>query len=547
MFFEHDGPGRGVAARLATTALSANGISITLPTIDLVAKQDPPAAANTVIAFPYSGDNRIDALLGGAANRFNANSPPGTPVTVTYSFLQTKPDSYTGDDANQWQPFTEEQKAATRTILNQLSQEINVTFQEVSDASGYIRFSDNKQVDSAGYALYPNATGTDKDSDVWIALGYTSDQTPGSYSWKTLVHELGHALGLQHPGNYNAGENADPAAVGNFLGVNEDAFFNSIMSYRGSAQGINETWFMPYDMLALRYMYGTKAYHTGDDVYKFTDASGQQVQDIVDDGGTDTLDFSALSIAVRADMRPGAYSHVGLTASGDPALANVSIAFDATIENAVGTKFNDTIIGNAANNVITGGAGNDTIDGGAGVDTSVYAGAKANYTITKTASGFTVADNQGGDGTDMLANIERLRFSDETLAYDLGVSDPAGEAILMMAATLGPVFPRDKGWAGKFVGFFNSGATLADGANLLVAVGIMSALAGGTDNKSFVNFVYNNVYGSLPDAATLASLVAPLDAHTTTQAAWMAQMAASQQNQTHVNLAGFVQSGFEYV
>jgi hypothetical protein len=28
---------------------------------------------------------------------------------------------------------------------------------------------------------------------------------PGSYNWSTIIHETGHALGLKHPGNYNAG------------------------------------------------------------------------------------------------------------------------------------------------------------------------------------------------------------------------------------------------------------------------------------------------------------------------------------------------------
>ncbi len=547
MDIEHPQSDRLATPRQATTLQPASGVSITLATQDLVAKQNPPAPAETTIATRYTGDNRIDALLGGAENRFNNGSAPGTPVTVTYSFLQNKPDSYTGEDADGWKPFTDEQMAATRAILSQLQQQLNITFQEVNDAAGYLRFSNNTQKDSAGYALYPNATGGDKDSDVWIAQGYTIGLTQGSYAWKTLVHELGHAVGLQHPGNYNAGENANTAAVGNFLGVNEDAFFDSIMSYRGSAQDIYETWFMPYDMLALRYMYGTKAYQTGDNVYKFTDASGQQVQDIVDDGGNDTLDFSALTVAVRADMRPGAYSHVGVTVTGAEALANLTMAFDATIENVIGTRSGDILIGNAAKNLVTGGQGNDTLDGGAGVDTAAYAGAKSGYTLTKSANGFTVADTKGTDGTDSLFNMERLRFTDETLAFDLGVSDPAGETILMMAATLGPLFPRDKGWAGKFLGFFDTGASLADGANLLIAVGIMSALAGGTDNKALVNWVYNNVYGALPDAATLASLLAPLDAHTVTQAQWMAQMAASTQNQTHAGLTGYQQGGLEFI
>jgi len=40
-----------------------------------------------------------------------------------------------------------------------------------------------------------------------------------------------------------------------------------------------------------------------------------------------------------------------------------------TIENVIGTRFDDTIIGNDADNTLAGGGGNDTLDGGAGDDT----------------------------------------------------------------------------------------------------------------------------------------------------------------------------------
>jgi serralysin len=35
--------------------------------------------------------------------------------------------------------------------------------------------------------------------------GFDGDWEAGSYSWQVLLHETAHALGLKHPGNYNAG------------------------------------------------------------------------------------------------------------------------------------------------------------------------------------------------------------------------------------------------------------------------------------------------------------------------------------------------------
>lgn len=74
-----------------------------------------------------------------------------------------------------------------------------------------------------------------------------------------------------------------------------------------------------------------------------------------------------------------------------------------------------------------------------------------------------------------------------------------------------------------------------------------SCVAGGNDNAFVVKFIYTNVYGNAPDATTLASLVVPLNARTTTQAQWIAEMALSAANQAHVQLAGMAQTGWVYV
>ena len=95
--------------------------------------------------------------------------------------------------------------------------------------------------------------------------------------------------------------------------------------------------------------------------------------------------------------------------------------------------------------------------------------------------------------------------------------------------------------------FFDGGKNLLDGANLLVDTGIMAALAGGADNTHFINYVFHNVTGTVPDSATLASFVSLLDSHTLTQAQLLVAAAQSTQNQTHVNLAGLVQTGLLFL
>jgi subtilisin-like proprotein convertase family protein len=258
-------------------------------------------------------------------------------------------------------------------------------------------------------------------------------------------------------------------------------------------------------------------------------------------GGKDTLNAAALSGDSRIDL-----SGVGATLLDG---VKLTIATGTQVVKAISGAGNDTLIANNLGNTLRGMGGNDTLVGGGGTDTAVYGGSFKDYTLSLSSTNIAVTDTRAGagDGADTLTSIERLQFSDGRLALDLGTTQSAGKALLLMAATLGAGFPADKGWAGSFLRYFDTGASLLDGAQLLVSANILPAFDGGTDNASFVRFVFGNVNGFAPDAATLAALVAPLDSHSATQAQWLASMASSSANQAHVNLAGYAQHGWEYL
>ena len=102
----------------------------------------------------------------------------------------------------------------------------------------------------------------------------------------------------------------------------------------------------------------------------------------------------------------------------------------------VGTTVADTLYGDFQGNKITGDAGNDNIDGGLDTDAAVYLAARANYTVDKTDSGLTVIDTTGTEGTDSLIAIERLQFTDVSLAFDTDAANNAGGIYRLYKAAL---------------------------------------------------------------------------------------------------------------
>jgi subtilisin-like proprotein convertase family protein len=268
-------------------------------------------------------------------------------------------------------------------------------------------------------------------------------------------------------------------------------------------------------------------------------------------GGTDTINASALGSDDRIDLSGAAPSVI----NG----ANLVIAPGTTILNAYGGDGNnvliandkgsvlhgmggnDTLVGGAGNDTLDGGAGNDIIDGGAGINTALYHGLEANYTIAKTATGFTVTDAAGVDGADQLANVQRLQFADTALAFD--VSGDGGQAFRLYQAA----FDRtpDKAGLGYWIAAMDHGMALIDVANSFVQSAEFKALYG--DNPSDADIVtrfYANVLHRAPDQAGADYWTKLLDHHIVTTADVLMQFSESPENQAA--LIGVTQNGIQY-
>jgi Ca2+-binding RTX toxin-like protein len=217
-----------------------------------------------------------------------------------------------------------------------------------------------------------------------IVFGEKDDK--GISYWKIAMHEFGHALGLQHPGKYNANANANGVYIPDFA---DDTAQFSIMSYiepnkYGSGWTESNTWTrsdiltpMIYDILAIQEYYGTNTTtRTGNTVYGFNSnisdrrvysfqPSQKPVLTIWDAGGTDRLDLSGFAAKQVIDLHEGSYSDVaGL-------IRNIGIAFGTSIEEAIGGSNDDKITGNNLNNYLEGKSGNDSLFGEQGNDTLI--------------------------------------------------------------------------------------------------------------------------------------------------------------------------------
>ena len=197
------------------------------------------------------------------------------------------------------------------------------------------------------WAYYPDQGNAYKraSSDVWIgaATDNRTDLWDGGYGQTTQVHELGHTIGLSHPGDYNFGDDNDGDGVPDPITYEGDAFYfqdsrqYTIMSYADSFE-TGSNWI---DFNLMRFMYSaTPMVHdiwvaqakygadmntrTGDSTYGFNstadvtnsamkfDAGDQMmIFSIWDANGNDTLDLSGYYTPSVIDLQEGAYSSAG--------------------------------------------------------------------------------------------------------------------------------------------------------------------------------------------------------------------------------------------
>lgn len=438
---------------------------------DPVTSYDYDEQSATSTGYDYSDVDYSDGTLEDAVDSLYSGSQWAT-TTLTFSFTDSASDysyNWGGSGVNGIVEFTSDQKESVRYIYDMIESFSGLTFTELTganDANADLTHAHSSDPGTA-FAYYPSSG--DWGGDAFYGGSFSSDtQEPliGTYIFDTIMHEMGHTLGLKH-GHETTGAGATPVSyrgqeysIMTYLTDETDTAADGITV--GSSSYAQS--FMMLDIAALQQMYGANFnYNSGDTTYTFSTTTGAMYIDGVDyaaaanvdksgnvifrtiwDGdGVDTYDFSNFTTDLSIDLTPGSYVDLDVGGNsqrslldwrdGDYADGHVYNALQfnedtrSLIENAVGGSGDDTFIGNIADNILTGNAGNDTfygssgddtIDGGNDSDTAIY----SSYDITDflvllvdtvTLSFQHIADTW----TDTISNVETFIFNGTSYSF----------------------------------------------------------------------------------------------------------------------------------
>lgn len=399
----------------------------------------------SVTTLPLSGNAYIDALSWGGTKW---DWEEGSEKKLSYYFgleglAETCPDGITDLVGYQVSrsDWLEEEKSAMIVGLTKWTNLIGIEIEEVgsveeADLKFYITSED------VGFygAQYGPHSSPYEGYGIYVRYNdnsWSNSLNPGGYGFITIIHELGHAMGLAHPHDDGGGSLLFPGVTSwsekGDNNLNQNIF--TVMSYNDLNTNYNPSTIKAYgyckgpmalDIAAIKYIYGlNKNLNNDNNIYEITDINENNTgyTCIYDTGGEDMIIYNG-NKKVTIDLRTSTIKNEEGGGGYISKIDDENIYIGYTISNG-------TIIENA-----TGGTNDDTfkqiesvsniLNGKNGTDTVIYKNNYEDYSIND------LSENNDGSHIivkknnieDILYNVEKIQFKDtliftNNIAYQL--------------------------------------------------------------------------------------------------------------------------------
>ncbi|WP_231423729.1 M10 family metallopeptidase C-terminal domain-containing protein [Pseudomonas sp. Leaf59] len=313
-------------------------------------------------AFPSASDKVAKDIT---HNRYKIVDTNGDgKITVAYKFIDLSNPEHAWRKKGGATEFSEGRKKAFRDSIRAWEDVTKVTFIENGKgADASILVHGNPGV--GGVANLP----VGDTSSMSIAIGVDEKGLPLNSS---MIHEIGHSLGLEHPQGHYPENNKTHTAMSytthwlerpDEKGLRWSA--STATPMMGDIAGVQDLYGANHNTRKGNTTYGFNA-NAGRDYYSLASSRDLAAFCVWDNGGNDTLDFSGYGQDQNINLNAESLSDVG------DRKGNVSIAKGVVVENAIGGSGHDVLTGNQVGNRMTGEAGGDILYGGGGADTFVY-------------------------------------------------------------------------------------------------------------------------------------------------------------------------------